>query len=110
MITPTGRRRFRFGVRLQLAAGWWRIRLRFPPRVRRGWLVLLLLGAPFGYVLSLPIVVYLYSRLEIAGGGWLEPFLEIYYLPLIWLAENWPWLETFVDWCVETLEFVFGES
>lgn len=110
MISPARRRRFRFSMRLQLALGWWRIRLRFPPRFRRGWLWLVLIGAPFGYVLSLPIVVYLYSRLEIAGGGWLEPFLELYYLPLIWLAENWPWLETFVDWCVEALEFVFGET
>lgn len=110
MITPARHRRFRFSMRAQLALGWWLIRLRFPPRFRRGWLWLVLLGAPFGYVLSLPLVIYLYSRLEIAGGGWLEPFLELYYLPLIWLAKNWPWLETFVDGCVEALDFVFGET
>lgn len=97
-------------MRIQLALGWWRIRLRFPPQGRRGWLWLVLLGAPFGYVFSLPLVIYLYSRLKIAGGGWLEPFLELYHLPLIWLAENWPWLETFVDGCVEVLEFAFGET
>lgn len=110
MMPSTRRRSFRFNVRLQLAVGWWRIRLRFPPRFRHGWLWLLLLGAPFGYVLSLPIVVYLYSRFEITGGRWLEPFLELYYLPLIWLAENLPWLEAFLDWCIEVLEFLFGET
>jgi hypothetical protein len=108
---PRRPRPFRLGIRLQLAIGWWRIRMRFPPRAVgswRFWLWLLVFGMPFGYVLSLPIVVYLFERLNL-GGGVVERVLEFYYLPLIWLMQVWPGLESFMEWSVEVLEFCFGE-
>lgn len=109
---PHPRRRCRFGIRLQLAVGWWRIRLRFPPR-RYGswrlWFWLALLGTPLGYVLSLPVVVYLFERFDL-DGGMLEKVLEIYYLPLIYLLEYWPWFGEALEWCLELLQFLFGDA
>lgn len=69
----------------------------------------MLLGAPFGYALSLPLVVYLFEKHHL-GGGVLEQVLVVYYLPLIWVAENWSWFEFFLERSVDLLEVVFGET
>lgn len=109
---PLRRRPFRFGFRLLLAVGRWRFRLRFPSRTCRSWRVwiwLVVLGMPFGYVFSLPVIVYLLSRFDL-NSGILEDLLELYYLPLIYVIEYWPWLEEALEWCVEILELLFGAT
>lgn len=102
-------RRFRCGLRMQFAVGWWRFRVRFPPRRWRGWMLLLLIGAPLGYFASFPLVVYLFERLGIELPGWAEQVLIVYYMPIIFLVEICPWLEAAFGTAVEVLEFCFGE-